>query len=198
LGVSSQQKDIYTPKLTFLVMTTAITLRKVQQKDAPLLVQWVNDRQNIQYMSTLIRCKKHTLQSIQQEIRQADPSYERLFMVLCKGKRQPIGHAGIDDIDTHDRRAEIFFLIGDKEEQGKGYSKDILMKLLDYAFTKMRLNSLFATATIRNIPSQKALERAGFKRIGIRREYNNIGGKFMDEILYDMTAKEYRKKNAFR
>ena len=168
-----------------------ITLQKAQIRDAPLLATWFNDRNNIKYMSTVVRCKKHTQKGIEQDLRESDPSFERLFMVLL-GKKL-IGHAGIDDIDLHDQRAEIFFLIGDAKEQGKGYSKEILTLLLNYAFTKMHLNSLFATATIENIPSQRVLEKSGFKKIGIRRQFNYINGKFVDEVLYDMVKKEYKK-----
>ncbi len=175
-----------------------IFLRKVKLNDARILVHWFNDKRNVQYMSPLVRCHRHTLRSVRKEIKNVDLFYERPFMVYVKGKEEPIGQAGIDDIFLEDKRGEIYFLIGDRENWGKGYGREIVNALLRYGFKRLHLNSLFATATVNNIASNKVLKKAGFKKIGIRREYNYIKGRFVDEILYDLTAKEYfkRVKNA--
>jgi len=171
-----------------------IFLREVNIDDANLIAQWYNNKENIKFMSTIIRCKNHSKKEIEKELRNLDPNYERLFMICLKGKEQPIGHAGIDDIDFEDLRGEIFFLIGNQEEQSKGYGFKVAMCLLDYAFNKLKLNSLFASASVENVSSQKVLLKSGFKVIGIRREYNNFKGKFSDEIFYDLTKSDYFKQ----
>jgi len=135
-----------------------LSLRKVRVNDAPLIAKWYKDKNNVKYMSTVVRCMKNTPLSLRKEIKESDSNYERMFMVLKKGKKQPIGQAGIDELNLYDKRGEIFFLIGDKEEQGKGYGKEILKLLLKEAFEKLKLHSLFATATVNNLPSIKTLE----------------------------------------
>lgn len=170
-----------------------IFLRKVKRGDAGLISRWFNDKKNMKYMSTVVRCEVHSKKDWERRIKESDSTFERLFMVCRKAGKKRIGHAGIDDLDFHDKRGEVFFLIGEKEEQGKGYGKEILALLLDYAFKKLKLNSLFATATLENKPSQRVLQRAGFRKIGIRRGYNYIDGKFLDEVFFDMTAEDYRK-----
>ena len=174
-------------------MIRRVVLRIVKVSDAPFLARWFNDRENVQFMSTVVRGKKHTPSAIKTDIEQSDRSFERLFMAYLQGKKEPIGHAGIDDLDLMDKRGEIFFLIGDKTEQGKGYGLEIVKALVGHGFQKLRLNSLFATATITNRASQRVLEKVGFRQIGIRREYNYIGGKFVDEVLYDLTRKDYAR-----
>ncbi len=170
-----------------------LSLRKVRVDDAPLITKWYKDKDNVKYMSTVVRCMKNTSSSLRKEIKESDPKYERVFMVLKKSKKTPIGQAGIDELDLYDKRGEVFFLIGDQEEQGKGYGKEILKLLLKEAFEKLKLHSLFATATVNNIPSIKTLEKMGFKRIGIRRDFNLIDGKYLDEILFDLTLGDYKK-----
>jgi diamine N-acetyltransferase len=115
-------------------------------------------------------------------------------MVYLKGKKDPIGHAGIDDLDFDDKRGEIFFLIGDRKEQGKGYGKEIVKLLLKYGFKQLHFHSIFASAVIVNISSQKILERSGFRKIGVRRGYNLINGKFLDEVFYDITIDDYKRE----
>lgn len=168
-----------------------VFLRKADVGDAGLIARWYNDRENIKYMSTVVRCKSHTTESLEAELRSARECREQLFMVCLKEDGRPIGHAGIDDIDMNDRRGEVFFLIGERSEQGKGYGKEIARQLLDLAFTEMHLNTLFATVTVENAASLSVLEWAGFKRIGIRREYNFIDGRYLDEVFLDITFSDH-------
>lgn len=171
-----------------------IYLRPMQMEDAGLVAKWYNDKETRRYMSTTVRGYKYFPRDIKKEINENNPKEEQWFMICLKPSNQAIGQAGIDDLDFLDRRGEIFFLIGDKNEKGKGYSTEIVRLLLDYAFKKLKLNSLFATVTVENIPSLKVLEKAGFKKIGIRREYNHIGGKYLDEVFLDFTAKDYKQQ----
>jgi RimJ/RimL family protein N-acetyltransferase len=168
-----------------------IFLRRVEAKDAFILSEWFNDSENVKYMSTVIRCKYHTRESIESEIKNSDDNYERLFMACVKGHEVPIGHAGIDDIDSNDKRGEIFFLIGDMDEQGKGYGKIIVRLLLDYAFNELCLNTLSATATLENTPSIIILAKCGFRQGGLRRQYHRLDGRYLDEILFDITRNDY-------
>lgn len=175
-----QQEDVY--------------LKKVKIEDASVLLRWFNDPFVKKYMSTIIRAETYTLTSVRRLIKSYDPSYERLFMIFRKGKREPIGHAGIDDIDFYDRKGEVFFFIGDENERGKGYGKKIVQQLVCYGFKRLKLNSLFATAMIDNKASLKILDAVGFKKLGIRREYNYVQGKFVDEVFLDMTLNDYKHK----
>lgn len=170
-----------------------VYLRPMRLEDAKLVSDWYNDPETRKYMSTVVRGYTYYPRDIKKEIKENDPRKERWLIICLKSNDKPIGQAGIDELDFLDKRGEIFFLIGDKVEKGKGYSHETIRLLIDFAFKRLKLNSLYATATVKNLPSIKVLERAGFRKIGVRREYNYIGGKFWDEILYDLTKKDYRK-----
>lgn len=167
-----------------------LILRKVEKGDSKHIARWFSDKDNIKHMSSFVRANEHSPEKIMHEIEDSDPKFERLFMVYTKNN-ELVGHCGIDDLDLYDQRGEVFFLIGEKEHKGKGYGIEITKMLLEIAFEEMNLNSLFASATVENFPSIKVLEKCGFKKIGIRREYNYIDGEFMDEIFFDLTKKEY-------
>jgi diamine N-acetyltransferase len=168
-----------------------IHLRNVEPHDAKFIAQWFSDEEIAKYMSTVVRNRKHTPESVMYDILNSDSTYERLFMVYADNEKYPIGHAGIDDIDTYDRRGEIFFLIGNKDYLGKGIGKLIVKELQEYGFRILRLHSLFATAAVENYASVKILESCGFTRIGIRRGYNRVGSRYMDEVLFDMLGEDY-------
>jgi diamine N-acetyltransferase len=173
------------------MLNNDVFLRKVMLADAGLIAGWFNDTENVKYMSTYVRCNKHSKETVEEEISVSNERYEHLFMVCLAGNGRPIGTAGIDDIDPYDNRGEIFFLIGEKDEKGKGHGKTIVRLLLDYAFKELGMNSLFATAAVKNEPSIALLNKSGFTKIGVRREYNNIDGVYVDEVFFDMTADEY-------
>ena len=166
-------------------------LRTVDIKDAPLITKWFNDTETVKFMSTVVRCQLHTHESIEEQVKMSDPDFERLFMVCLDDRPEPIGHAGLDELDFYDKRGELFLMIGEKSERGKGYGLQIVNLLLDFAFNELKLNSVFATVTCVNKPSMRALEKAGFAKIGIRRDFNFIDGKFWDEVFYDITLKDY-------
>lgn len=182
-------------------MTEELFLREVQKEDAALLAKWFNDKENVAFMTTHVRNSKHTASSIWKDIvdmKKLDSDYEKLFIVSIGEDKKPIGHAGLDEIDLEDRRGEIFFMIGEKEYKGRGLGTKIAEAILDYAFNNMHLNSLSATVSEDNKPSIAVTEKIGFKRAGVRREYNFINGRFVDEIFYDMTLKDYEDRNRLR
>jgi len=165
-------------------------LKKVELEDASFISSLFNDKDNVKYMSTLVRCGDNSIEAVSQDIEDIEEEFEQLFIVLDDEVK--IGHCGIDDIDMHDKRGEIFFVV-DKKFQGKGYGKEIVKLLLNYAFDNLKLNSLFASVTIKNLVAVKAIEDNGFKKIGIRRQFNNIDGEFVDELFFDITKDNFEK-----
>ncbi len=172
-------------------MTGELEFRSVEQKDAEILHSWFNDQDNVKFMSTKIRSRNHSRLSMECDILNSDRNYERLWMIYEKNGSDPIVHAGIDDIEFHDQRAEIFFMIGEWSAKGKGYGNEIGRFLVDHAFSQLKLNSLFATATVMNNPSITILRNIGFTEIGIRRQYHYMDGKYYDEILFDMVREDF-------
>lgn len=170
-------------------------LREAGLEDAELLVRWFNDPDTVKYMGPPLRCKSHSKESVVEDLKDSDDSsYD--FMVCVEGMDKPIGYAGIDDISYHDKRGELFYLVGEKDARRKGYGKRIVKGLMDYAFNELGLNSLLATSTIENKPSIAVLEKNGFRLIGVRRGYHHLNDAFLDELFFDITHEDYLKGNA--
>ncbi|MBU5486497.1 GNAT family N-acetyltransferase [Clostridium sp. MSJ-11] len=72
----------------------------------------------------------------------------------------------------------------DKEEQRKGYMKEALMLLVDYAFNELNLHRLEASTLVDNIKSQRVLKSCGFSEIGINKSYLYINGGWKDHITF--------------
>jgi [ribosomal protein S5]-alanine N-acetyltransferase len=72
----------------------------------------------------------------------------------------------------------------DKNEQGRGYMKEALKLVLDYAFEYMELHRIEATTLLDNIKSQAVLLACGFKEIGISKKYLFINGEWRDHKIF--------------
>lgn len=72
----------------------------------------------------------------------------------------------------------------DKEEQGKGYMKEALNLVLDYAFEDMELHRIEASTLVDNERSQGVLRSCGFREIGISEKYLFINGKWRDHKIF--------------
>ena len=75
----------------------------------------------------------------------------------------------------------------DKEQEGKGYMKEALMAVVEYAFKEMRLHRIEASALVENERSKGVLKACGFKELGVNEKYLFINGKWRDHITYYKT-----------
>lgn len=75
----------------------------------------------------------------------------------------------------------------DYNEQNKGYMKEAVGLVMDYAFKNMELHRLEATTLIDNEKSQRVLKASGFKEIGISKNYLMIDGEWRDHKIFYKT-----------
>ncbi|MHC6178340.1 GNAT family N-acetyltransferase [Clostridium sp. JNZ X4-2] len=72
----------------------------------------------------------------------------------------------------------------DEDEQGKGYMKEALKLVLDYAFNELNLHRVEASTLVDNMRSQRVLKSCGFKELGVNEKYLFINGRWRDHITF--------------
>jgi ribosomal-protein-alanine N-acetyltransferase len=72
----------------------------------------------------------------------------------------------------------------DEEEQGKGYMKEALKLVIEYAFEELGLHRIEATTLVDNIKSQAVLLASGFNEVGISKKYLYIDGDWRDHKIF--------------
>ncbi|AGK95215.1 GNAT family N-acetyltransferase [Clostridium pasteurianum] len=75
----------------------------------------------------------------------------------------------------------------DREYEGRGYMKEALAKIIEYAFKEMELHRLEASTLIDNKKSQSVLKSCGFKELGVNEKYLFINGEWKDHITFYKT-----------
>jgi ribosomal-protein-alanine N-acetyltransferase len=71
---------------------------------------------------------------------------------------------------------------------GQGRMSEAVKTILPFAFRSLRLHRLEAACMPANAPSIRVLERAGFEREGLARNYLKINGHWEDHLLFAALA----------
>ena len=77
-------------------------------------------------------------------------------------------------------------------ERGKGYCTEAAQIIVDYLFLTKEAPCIQATAQIKNVASQKVLQRVGFKKEGIMRKRSYILGEWTDMVLFSILREEWK------
>ena len=72
----------------------------------------------------------------------------------------------------------------DEKQQGKGYMKEAVKLVVEYAFEELELHRIEATTLIDNEKSQRVLRNCGFKELGISEKYLYINGEWRDHMVF--------------
>lgn len=71
----------------------------------------------------------------------------------------------------------------DKRYNGRGYATEAIRLAVNYAFKELGLHRVEAGVMPHNLPSIRALERAGFEQEGVARKNVKINGKWQDHVV---------------
>ena len=79
------------------------------------------------------------------------------------------------------------------EYRNKGLMTEAMTAAVEFGFTGMRLNRIVIHIDRRNLPSQALARKLGFTYEGTLRENAYFHGRFLDDMVFSMLAKEWRR-----
>lgn len=161
-------------------------LRALEPEDLDFLYEIENDESIWEVSHTQTPYSKwvlkHYLENAHQDIYEAKQL--RLAIELNETK-QLIGLIDLFDFDFKNKRAGVGIVIT-QLARGKGVGSEVLQLLIDYAFNQLQLHQLYANISISNEISSKLFTKFGFQKIGIKKQWNNINGHYVDEVLFQL------------
>jgi RimJ/RimL family protein N-acetyltransferase len=87
-------------------------------------------------------------------------------------------------------RGELAYWCATKHQR-KGVMSEAGQSVINFAFRKLGLNRLVVGHHLENVPSQRLIERLGFKPIGIEHQAFMKGGRWIDIKIYELLARDY-------
>jgi RimJ/RimL family protein N-acetyltransferase len=103
-----------------------------------------------------------------------------------------IGYVEIERISWNNGVGGIAIGIGDLKQRGKGYGKEALSLVMDFAFRELNLHRLQLITISYNERAIRLYERLGFKREGTYREAVFRDGERYDIYLYGILDREWK------
>jgi diamine N-acetyltransferase len=111
------------------------------------------------------------------------------FTVYARADTAPVGTVGLFGIEHAHGLSRFGILIG--ERRGEGLGTEATRLALDYGFNILHLRNVMLEVLDWNIAGLAAYERAGFRRIGVRRAAVTSRGRRADLVLMDAVPEDF-------
>lgn len=83
-------------------------------------------------------------------------------------------------------------------ERGKGYTTEAARLLVDHLFTTKDIERIESVTDAENLPSQRVLEKNGFRREGELRKRVRLHGEYRNEYIYALLKEEWKELKSAR
>lgn len=161
----------------------SVYLRALEPTDLEFLYELENDTTLWPVSDTRVPFSKFVLQEYLDHAATDIYTVRQLRLVICLPNHQPIGTIDLFDFEPAHRRAGVGVVIGSRHRQ-KGYAKDALGCLLSYCRDLLHLHQLHCSITADNLASHQLFGGLGFGLVGIRKDWLQVKGKWVDVAEY--------------
>lgn len=166
--------------------TDRLVLREISKDDAAGIFACFSNKNVTRYYG------QETLDSIEQAEAFVDffaKSYKEKrgirWGIKIKGKQEIIGTIGFNAWSPKHKRAEIGYEIH-PEHWRKGYTSEAVFKVIQYGFDELGLSRIGAVVFINNEASNNLLNKVGFQKEGVLRDYMYQNGRVYDTYVYSL------------
>lgn len=151
------------------------------------------------YMGHYIKTKNDLDSYVKQTITSAAAKQSIPFLVVDKDYGALAGSTRFGKLDFNNKRAEIGWTWYAPNFQGTGLNAAVKSLMLEHGFTNLNFNRIQLGADVRNIKSQKAIEKLGAIKEGIRRShYIDSEGNCQDDVYYSITKEDWQNRIKFQ
>jgi [ribosomal protein S5]-alanine N-acetyltransferase len=181
---------------TFPVLETKrLVLRKVTKEDAKSILKYLSDEVVMKYYGLEpFKSIDDALDEISwyQSIQNNKTGIR--WGITLKEQGIVLGSCGFHNIVSQHFRTEIGFELS-KEQWGKGIALEAVEAIIRYGYEHMNFQRIEALIEPPNRASQKLVEKLGFIREGLLRNYEFTNGKFDDLYMYSLLKQDLNNNN---
>ena len=165
-----------------------VFLRELEPEDVELLYRWENDPETWRVSGTTAPFSVHLLKSYVESVGDIFSDGQLRTIICLKEHRTPIGTIDLFDHDAVNRRAGVGVLIAEKQERGNGYAHEALELMMEHAFDRLMLHQLYCNIAESNEASLQLFQKAGFRTVGIKKDWIRHPEGWEDEYLLQCLA----------
>ena len=162
-----------------------IKLRALEPEDLDLFYQWENDSTIWKISQTYAPFSKHILSRYLENAHQDIFTAKQLRLMIEKDGVS-IGTIELFDFEPIHMRAGLGIWIVQESDRRKGYAKEALRLMIEYAFFKLQLNQLYCNISASNQPSINLFSSLDFMLIGSKKKWNKSPNGWEDELMFQL------------
>lgn len=170
-----------------------IKLRALEPEDIGVLYAWENDESLWQYGQTLKPFSKDVLakylDSAHLDI--FESKQVRFTIESLEKPAIPFGFIDLFNFNPQNQRAGVGILIGEEDFRQKGYGKDALDTLCNYAFKTLLLNQLYSSVRASNQAAANLFTSAGFRQTGVREDWIKTTKGWENELFFQLLISDW-------
>ena len=163
----------------------SIILRALEPEDLEFIYDLENDMSVWEVSQTQTPYSKFLIQQYLENANQDIYEAKQLRLAICNiDTKNTIGLIDLFDYDPKNNRVGIGILIQNQKNRNQGTGTEALELLINYAFSNLNLNQMYANIDPENIASIGLFTKFGFHKIGIKKAWNLVDGIYKDEVLF--------------
>jgi len=176
----------------FIVVGERVALGPLRRDLAASYARWLNQMEvrhglNQMGIATPETQEKWVEDNIEKSAKREPQTVE--FTIYDHSDSTPVGTAGLLQIAHASGTAEFGIAIG--ERRGQGLGTEATRLVLDFAFHVLHLRNVLLETLEWNVAGLTAYERAGFRRVGVRRGGAMSRGRPTDVVLMDAVPEDF-------
>ena len=164
-----------------------VNLRILEKEDLPLLAEWFNNPEFFGEFNPLRQLFREEIEKML-----SDPHELRPFVVEKKDGSKVGFIAHFYVLHPAGKQLEVGYSLV-PSERGKGYCTEALKIMVEFLFLSKDTNRIQAMTDPRNLASQKALQKAGFKKEGVLRKTLFSRGEWRDASIYSILREDWKE-----
>lgn len=163
-----------------------LTLKTFSSADIDDFMEWATDDEVTQYMMWNSYTSRCEAESFFTNVVEKHP----WFKAICLGEKV-IGSITLDKGQGfYSCKAELGYVIA-RKYWGNGYATEAIKLALEQGFKELDVERIEACVDPTNIGSQRALEKSGFEKEGVMKNYLMHKGVIKDRLLYSYLESTY-------
>ena len=167
-----------------------IFLRALEPEDLAFIYHIENDETIWEVSNTQTPYSKFLITQYLENAHQDIYEAKQLRLAICKIENlEAIGLIDLFDFDPKNKRAGVGIIIQNEVDRNKGFGKEALGLMINYAFHQLQLHQLYANIGTENLPSLSLFTTFGFEKIGVKKDWNFTNNSFHNEILLQLIKK---------
>lgn len=174
------------------IQTDRLIIRPLELDDAPDLFEYMSDpvvtEFAIGYPHQTMAEAEHYVESV---LNIYDQNYPSIWGICLKPDPTVISTCGFELYFEEHKRAEIGFAFS-KSVWGQGIATEAVSTLIKHGFETYNFNRIEAISNPKSIASQRVLEKCGFTKEGLLKEYIWSREEPKDVYLYRILKSDFK------